>query len=308
MSKQLFRGNGKLLLTGEYLVLQGAESMALPTKLGQTMEVKETSGAEIKWLSLDRNGEKWFEAKLSQYDFKAIDTSDEQVSGLLTKLFKACARQDSEFLAQWGGRQVTTQLEFERSWGLGSSSTLIHCIAAWADVNAYQLCMDTIGGSAYDVACAAADGPIIYQLDDNRISIQEADFMPKFHEHIYLAFLGKKQDSQKAVADFQRSKKDFKSEISDVSAITHEIEKGIALEKFIELMNAHESIIGKVLDQPTIKDERFNDFEGAVKSLGAWGGDFALFVSNMDPKNIVSYLDKKGLNTYFKYQDLILNR
>jgi len=308
MSKRLFRGNGKLLLTGEYLVLQGAESLALPTKLGQSMEVKESSGAEIKWLSLDENGEKWFEAKLSQYDFKAIDTSDEKISGLLTKLFKACARQDSEFLAQWGGRQVTTRLEFDRNWGLGSSSTLIHCIAAWADVNAYQLCMDTIGGSAYDIACAAADGPLIYQLNDNQISVTEADFMPKYHEQIYLAFLGKKQDSQKSVADFLRSNKDFKSEISDISAITLEIEKAASLDKFIELMEAHEIIMSKVLGQEKIKDTRFGDFDGTVKSLGAWGGDFALFASNMDPQSIVSYLDKKGLNTYFKYQDLVLKR
>ena len=34
---QKFYGNGKLLLTGEYFVLDGALSLALPTKFGQNL-------------------------------------------------------------------------------------------------------------------------------------------------------------------------------------------------------------------------------------------------------------------------------
>ncbi len=35
-----FRSNGKLLLTAEYLVLDGARAIALPTKLGQSLTVE----------------------------------------------------------------------------------------------------------------------------------------------------------------------------------------------------------------------------------------------------------------------------
>lgn len=35
-----FKSNGKLLLTGEYLVLDGAVALALPTKMGQIMTVE----------------------------------------------------------------------------------------------------------------------------------------------------------------------------------------------------------------------------------------------------------------------------
>ena len=34
------KSNGKFLLTGEYLVLKGATSLALPLKFGQSMEVE----------------------------------------------------------------------------------------------------------------------------------------------------------------------------------------------------------------------------------------------------------------------------
>ena len=35
-----FYSHGKLLLTAEYAVLDGAKALALPTKLGQSLEVK----------------------------------------------------------------------------------------------------------------------------------------------------------------------------------------------------------------------------------------------------------------------------
>jgi hypothetical protein len=38
--EKTFYSNGKLLITGEYLVLDGAKSLALPTKFGQFLKVK----------------------------------------------------------------------------------------------------------------------------------------------------------------------------------------------------------------------------------------------------------------------------
>jgi len=40
---QSFYGNGKLLLSAEYFVLDGAVALALPTKLGQSLHVQENS-------------------------------------------------------------------------------------------------------------------------------------------------------------------------------------------------------------------------------------------------------------------------
>ena len=43
-----FRANGKLLLSGEYFVLDGALSLGLPTRLGQRMTVEEQVSDEKK--------------------------------------------------------------------------------------------------------------------------------------------------------------------------------------------------------------------------------------------------------------------
>ena len=37
-----YKSNGKILLTSEYLVLDGAQALALPSKFSQSLEVKET--------------------------------------------------------------------------------------------------------------------------------------------------------------------------------------------------------------------------------------------------------------------------
>ena len=170
------------------------------------MSVTENSSSEIKWSSLDHKDELWFSASFSLYDFKATETTDEEIAARITKLLKGCARQDSEFLSQWKGQKVETKLEFDRKWGLGTSSTLVYCIAEWADVNPYQLLMDTFGGSGYDIACAGADGPVLYSLRDYAISVEESLFYPSFRNNLFFIYSGRKQNSQAAVKDFQRLK------------------------------------------------------------------------------------------------------
>jgi len=51
-----FYSNGKLLLTGEYVVLDGALSLAIPTQFGQSLTVKEINAPKLIWKSLDKNG------------------------------------------------------------------------------------------------------------------------------------------------------------------------------------------------------------------------------------------------------------
>ena len=46
-----FFGRGKLLLSGEYLVLDGAEALALGLNAGQRMRVEETGGEDLRWES-----------------------------------------------------------------------------------------------------------------------------------------------------------------------------------------------------------------------------------------------------------------
>ena len=92
-----FYSNGKLLLTGEYAVLDGALSFALPTKYGQTLTISEVDSPYLYWTSLDEKGEKWFHTSLHldlfrnsqegvSYELKNLSTSEDKVSEMLFRI------------------------------------------------------------------------------------------------------------------------------------------------------------------------------------------------------------------------------
>ncbi len=56
MEVQSYYSNGKLLITGEYAVLDGALSLALPTKFGQELNVFQTEQSSLVWESYTHTG------------------------------------------------------------------------------------------------------------------------------------------------------------------------------------------------------------------------------------------------------------
>ena len=59
-----FYSNGKLLLTGEYFVLDGAKSLAVPTNCGQDLTVEPIKESQLIRKSYSNTGECWLSAKL----------------------------------------------------------------------------------------------------------------------------------------------------------------------------------------------------------------------------------------------------
>ncbi len=149
-----FYSNGKLLITGEYAVLDGAKAWAIPTKYGQSLIVIETESKEIEWTSLDDKGRVWFEAKYDLESMTEISSSNSEISKTLHKTLIETQKLNPHFLADGLGYTIESKLTFPKDWGLGSSSTLINNIAQWANINPYQLLENTFGGSGYDIACA----------------------------------------------------------------------------------------------------------------------------------------------------------
>ena len=82
--------NGKFLLTGEYLVLKGALAMALPLKLGQSLEVEEldSSNNRLLWEAFRPEGE-WFSVTLHHETLEIIDCNDQPKAEKLTQILKA---------------------------------------------------------------------------------------------------------------------------------------------------------------------------------------------------------------------------
>jgi mevalonate kinase len=212
--------------------MDGATALALPTKLGQKLSVKKARGADLLWQSVDHKGDVWFDAQISLYDFKPIKCSDENIAKGITEILKNAVRLNSEFLSKWNGFKVETQLEFPINWGLGSSSSLIHNVAEWADVNPFYLQFKVANGSGYDIACAGADGPVLYSLMEDNIQYSECDYDPAYKKNIYFVYLGQKADSKDAIEFYNKSVKNKKQTAIKISQITNKIYKSTKLSEF----------------------------------------------------------------------------
>ena len=292
---ETFYAKGKLLLTGEYLVLDGAHALACPTSTGQKMTVVKGRGSEIKWKSLDQNGEQWFSAVISLFDFSCEKTSDQNIGNRLTQLLTESVRLNSDFLSKWNGLKIETTCEFPLEWGLGSSSTLVYCIAQWADVDPFELYKRTFGGSGYDIACASAQGPIFYHLEKDIPVINSANIPAAIRDKLYFIYTGQKQDTQKGLAYYRTRSSMVKPKlIDDVSSISEEITHVNDINQTAELIEHHETILSEILDLPKVKTVQFPDYWGAVKSLGAWGGDFLLATSQRSKEETAAYFNQKG--------------
>ena len=73
-------------------------------------------------------------------------------------------------------------------------------------------------------------------------------------------------------------------------------------ESFNILIEKHEGIIARILQKKTIKELLFSDFEGAIKSLGAWGGDFIIASGGLDSPR---YFNRKGFGTVIPFEEMI---
>ncbi len=293
-------------MTSEYGVLDGALSLAIPTRYGQRMTVKQTRKSDLYWKSYDLNNEEWFMAQISLYDFSAVKTTDDKKAAYLKKLLKGAVRLNSEFLSKWNGFDVKTYLGFDKEWGLGSSSTLTYMVAQWADVNPLLLHFKCFDGSGYDVACAGAELPITYQMEDGTINYTEIDFDPAFKNKLYFIYLNKKQSSKEGIEYYFKKAKQRKTMVKKQTAITESMLKCNSISKFIELIKQHEALVAEHLSLETVSQKyNLTDFDGGIKSLGAWGGDFILAASELGEEAVKAYFNVKGFPTVIPYEDMI---
>ncbi len=305
MSKKKFHGKGKLLLFGEYAVLDGAKSLAIPTARGQSMEIRPHRGSDLIWENYNEDGELWFEAQISLYDFSSIRTSDDDVSAFIQKILKGAVRFNTEFLNNWNGFKVINRLEFPVGWGLGSSSTVIYNLAQWAGINPFYLHFQVSNGSGYDIACANAENPLIYQSTEDELNYTEIDFNPGCLDQIYFVYLGNKQSSEKAIRYYGKTIKGRKQLVKDISQLTVSAIDCNHQTDLAKIMDEHESVISTALKMPKVKDQRFSDFNGSIKSLGAWGGDFIMVLSDMSLGEINTYFNNKGYDIVIRYNDML---
>jgi mevalonate kinase len=295
--------NGKLLITGEYLILEGAYSLAIPCSKGQKIEYfPDEKSNTINWKSFDYLNELWFSTKYDAVSLKIIETNDNlkaiDLQRILLEAYKL-----SKTVKLNG--QISTFLDFPNNWGLGSSSTLIVCISKLLNINPLELHFNTSKGSGYDVACGNSNKPITYLINNKKPIVKEIDFNIPFAKNIFFIHLNKKQKSENEIIRFKKQTKNKSININSISDITSKMINCNQINLFNDLIEEHENIISYYIDKLPIKKELFSDFEGSIKSLGAWGGDFIMASSK---NNCNDYFKSKGFDTIISYEKMIKNQ
>jgi mevalonate kinase len=303
-----FYSNGKLLITGEYLVLDGALALAAPTRFGQSMEVAPSDVKMIKWTAKRSDDSLWFEHEISIASLLkevAEDSLPEESSpqNTLEKILRKANSLNPEYLKDVNGLNISTKLDFPNNWGLGSSSTLINNIAQLFNINPYGLLKITFGGSGYDIAAAQVDNPITFQITGEENRVLSSNFDPVFKDQLFFVHLNKKQNSRDSIKHYKEtSSENLHEAIEKVSALTERFIACQTIEEFKLLIEIHETLISKIINTPKIKTQLFPDFTGAIKSLGGWGGDFVLATGGEKEQE---YFKAKGYSTIISYQDMV---
>ncbi|MHC1706643.1 MAG: GYDIA family GHMP kinase [Bacteroidales bacterium] len=293
--------NGKLLLTAEYLVLNGARALAWPVKFGQKLRVTPLNRPIIQWTSEDIYGT-WLKVEFSLNEFDLISENIGN-SSFARKLLLAARSLNPEFLAGNQGYSYEFHLNYPRNWGLGSSSSLIWLISRLAGVDEFELFYKVSGGSGYDVACASRKLPFFFTMGNPAPVIENTNIGKALQEHCVFAFSGHKQDTQSEVDIFRKYTVSFHSYISEINAIGEAISKENDELKLCGLVKEHEKIMSEILQKPSVSG-LYPDFPGAVKSLGAWGGDFIMFAGSYKASRIKEILHGYGLQTLFTFDEL----
>jgi mevalonate kinase len=307
--KKTFYSNGKLLITGEYVVLDGAIAFALPTKFGQNLIIEEGENNCINWKSLDSDGSIWFEDTIPFSSILRKERFDDNhsIKNTLIEILHEAHLMNSDFITSSRGYRITTELSFPKFWGLGTSSTLINNIAQWLEIDAYKLLKRSFGGSGYDLACAQNDSALLFQLvsdgEEEKQVVKTISFQPNFTNKLFFVYLNRKQSSKTAIASYYNNQINIDKTITIINAITNTVINAKEPKEFALALQKHEIEMSSILELQTVHEALFDDFNGVIKSLGAWGGDFVLVISKEDP---TSYFNDRGYKIVVPYNDMIL--
>lgn len=293
-----YRANGKLLLTSEYAITQGAKGLAIPTTKGQSLRVdSQNIDDAIIWESLAYDGTTWFSARLMPRTLEVIESTDADIAARLVENLQVVLK-NTNLLKE--PKRFTTQLEFPNEWGLGSSSTFTSLLAQCAGVNALQHFRTVHGGSGYDLACATADGPILYQLQDEEGIVRPATIDFDFTDDLGFVYLGNKQLTSESLNLVQR--KPFSlAQIQTFNDLTDAFLIAANVDDLERVIEEHESILSEHLGLPKVKEKHFSSYPGAAKSLGGWGGDFAMVTRFTSSRK---WLKDNGYKVIFPFKSL----
>ena len=297
------KANGKLLLTSEYFILDGATGWAMPTQFGQSMTASPTNSTPL-WQAFCHDKTPWLETNL---DFSNKEPFSKETE-LLFQILEYIKTENPETFHQKIKHHFQLMIDFDKSWGLGTSSTFLALIADFFEIDAYKLNQTFFKGSGYDIACAFASEALLYtNLDLENRSIEPFPIAASIKPHLYFIYTGQKQNSREAIQYYRKlPNKEKEIAINDLNFITSELIRKQNYKDWIYFLKIHEDIVSKVLKLEKVGQNIAKELPFFSKSLGAWGGDFILCLADDEPQNIKNRIVQSGFETYFDYEGLIL--
>jgi len=261
------------MLFGEYAVLAGAWSCALPVKFRQNFEVSVKTGmGRIQWQSFDFEGKEWMNCHFSLADEAETLAS---VIRPLHQMLRLIAANRPDLCSPDLDLHVRIKASFRKEWGLGSSSALIANLAHWSQTDPFALMDVSFPGSGYDVAAAFQDVPLLYRIDENKRTTAPLPAFPEFLSEYRVVFLVKKVNSRESVFETRERIPLLNEYLPKLNRYGMEALQSTTPATFNHCMLMYEEILADTLGlEPT--GSQFADYQGLVKSLGAWGGDAVL--------------------------------
>ena len=302
-----YHAHGKLLLSAEYMVMYGARALALPLVPGQSLECfRSDSPDSFSWSAFHQDNQ-WFSARFDPGSLKILETSNRVVAKRLQEVIRACIVLMPTFQEELFHNDVVTRIDFPPEYGFGSSSTLIALLADWAEVNPLDLHFMVSNGSGYDVACALAEGPIIYHMMDQSPHYRHITFRPPFSNQLYFAWLGNKQPTASHLEKVSAKLDPDHETIQYFSQMTMKMVESGTLDEFRIAMAEHEEKLSSILGMEPVS-ARFEGLPGSVKSLGAWGGDFVMIASWLEEDSLRDYLKSQGIDVVYRYKEIVYDK
>ncbi len=293
---------GKLLLTSEYAVLDGAKALALPTKWGQELFVEPLTenSSRIHWKAFHQH-DLWLDTIVDYQTETIINSNNPEAAAFVLKVIQTLKHLQSVSLTGNKSWSLKTNLQFPANYGLGSSSTLMNNLAQWAGVDAFDLNEKCLGGSGYDIAVAQQQEPILYTARPVR-TVEPVALDWPFKEELIFIHLNQKQNSREGISLY-RSRPTSEALLSQCTEFTERARLAQDLETISQIMTEHEQTLADFLGLKTVKEQYFSDCPAFVKSLGAWGGDF---VMSHQFGGYREYFAQRGFSTVFKWNEIIL--
>jgi len=195
------------MLCGEYAVTVGVEALAIPVVPGQWMYVWEFDspggGDRLIWEAKEKNGNTWlnesFALPLEAMEAETEKSSERDCSReVLHSMLSMVAE---GFWKPGKSYRIETQLEFERSSGLGSSSTMVANFARFAGLDAQIVQQKVFGGSGYDVAVAELGKGLVFWKNGEVANWDKWSLSSDLTSKWKIVFLGQKQNSRSALSD-----------------------------------------------------------------------------------------------------------